>query len=256
MTLFDTHCHLDIEDFDLDRDQVTADALSSDVNYVLIPAIAKSNFSAVQVLCRAHAGFYPALGLHPVFIDQHHDEHLDDLSNAINQERPTAIGEIGLDFTIKTLNKIRQISFFIAQLDIAAEHQLPVILHARKSHDEILKHLKAQKLTGGICHAFNGDINQAHRYLDLGFKLGFGGMLTYERSTKLRALAKALPEEAFVLETDAPDLTGAEHQYSRNSPAYLPEVAKSLASIKGISVEKIAEITTSNAMQVLSLTAD
>ena len=256
MRLFDTHCHLDIEDFDHDRDQVIADALSNGVTYVLIPAIAKSNFSAAQTLCRTHAGFYPALGLHPVFIDQHHDEHLDHLSNAITQERPTAIGEIGLDFAIKTLDKTRQISFFTAQLDIAAEHQLPVILHARKSHDEILKHLKAQSLTGGICHAFNGDINQAHRYLDLGFKLGFGGMLTYERSTKLRALAKALPDEAFVLETDAPDLTGAEHQYSRNSPAYLPEVAKSLAEIKGISVEEIAALTTANAMQVLSLTAD
>ena len=256
MRLFDTHCHLDIEDFDHDRDQVIADALRNNVNRVLVPAIAKSNFSAVQTLCRTHTGFYPALGLHPVFINQHDDEHLDHLTNVINQERPTAIGEIGLDFAIKTLDKARQISFFNAQLDIAGEHQLPVILHARRSHDEILKHLKAQKLTGGICHAFNGDINQAHRYIDLGFKLGFGGMLTYERSTKLRALAKALPNEAIVLETDAPDLTGAEHQYSRNSPAYLPEVAKSLSEIKGISVEKIAAITTANAMQVLSLTAD
>ena len=256
MRLFDTHCHLDIEDFDHDRDQVIADALRNNVNRVLVPAIAKSNFSAVQTLCRTHTGFYPALGLHPVFINQHDDEHLDHLTNVINQERPTAIGEIGLDFAIKTLDQTRQISFFIAQLDIAVEHQLPVILHARRSHDEILKHLKAQKLTGGICHAFNGDINQAHRYIDLGFKLGFGGMLTYERSTKLRALAKALPNEAIVLETDAPDLTGAEHQYSRNSPAYLPEVAKSLSEIKGISVEKIAAITTANAMQVLSLTAD
>lgn len=256
MRLFDTHCHLDIEDFDHDRDQVIADALRNNVNRVLVPAIAKSNFSAVQTLCRTHTGFYPALGLHPVFINQHDDEHLDHLSNVINQERPTAIGEIGLDFAIKTLDKTRQISFFNAQLDIAVEHQLPVILHARRSHDEILKHLKAQKLTGGICHAFNGDINQAHRYIDLGFKLGFGGMLTYERSTKLRSLAKALPNEAIVLETDAPDLTGAEHQYSRNSPAYLPEVAKSMSEIKGISAEKIAAITTANAMQVLSLTAD
>ena len=256
MRLFDTHCHLDIEDFDLDRDQVIADALRNDVNYVLIPAIAKSNFSAVQTLCRTHANFYPALGLHPVFIHQHHDEHLDDLSDTISKDQPTAIGEIGLDFAIKTLDKTRQIRFFSAQLDIATEQQLPVILHARKSHDEILKHLKAHNIPGGICHAFNGDINQAHRYLDLGFKLGFGGMLTYERSTKLRTLAKALPDEAFVLETDAPDLTGAKHQYSRNSPAYLPEVAKSLAEIRDISVEEIAAITTANAMKVLNLTAD
>ena len=256
MTLFDTHCHLDIEDFDPDRDQVISDALSNGVKYVLIPAIAKSNFSAVQMLCRTHVGFYSALGLHPVFIHQHHDEHLDDLSGAISKERPIAVGEIGLDFAIKTLDKTRQISFFTAQLDIAAEHQLPVILHARKSHDEILKLLKSRGIIGGICHAFNGDLNQAQRYLDMGFKLGFGGMLTYERSTKLHKLAKALPNEAFVLETDAPDLTGAEHQYSRNSPAYLPEVARSLAKIKDMSLDEIAAITTANAMQVLRLTAD
>ena len=195
-----------------------------------------------------------ALGLHPVFLSEHKLNHINDLDDLIKQYNPIAVGEIGLDFFIKNLDKSKQTALFSQQLELAKQHQLPVILHVRKAHDEIIKTLKQHDFReGGIIHAFNGSIQQAEHYIDRGFKLGFGGMLTYARSSKLHQLAKQLPLSSIVLETDSPDMTVEPHRGERNSPEYLPMVLKALANLREESIAAIAESTSSNVRETLHI---
>jgi TatD DNase family protein len=251
MRLFDTHCHLDVAAFDADRADVLHAARSAGIQHLLIPAIQRDGWEKLLALCAADQQLYPALGLHPVMLEQHTDNDIQTLARQIQQQRPVAIGEIGLDYAIKSLDKNKQQNLFEAQLKLAEQHQLPVILHVRKAHDAILQTLKRYQLPGGICHAFNGSLQQAEQYIGLGFKLGFGGMLTYPKANKLHKLARELPLEAVVLETDAPDMTGIAHRYQRNSPAYLPEVAEKLAELRDISLQEVANTTTQNTCSLL-----
>jgi len=251
MRLYDTHCHLDVSEFDSDREQVITGARHAGVSDFLVPAIGRHNWQAVLNLCRRESGCHPALGLHPVYLAQHRDEHLDELDLWLGRERPVAVGEIGLDFAIDGLDHDRQLALLEAQLQLARQHDLPVVLHCRKAHDTLLAALRRNPLRGGICHAFNGSLQQAGQYLDMGFRLGFGGMLTYPRSSRLRRLASELPLQAMVLETDAPDLTVASHRYQRNSPEYLPEVLAALATVRNMDPAEVAAATTANAEAVL-----
>jgi TatD DNase family protein len=253
MELFDTHCHLDVAEFNADRDAVLARSRAAGVTRLVIPAIDAAGWTGLIDLCQREAGLHPALGMHPLYIEHHREEHVDALRHWVERERPVAIGEIGLDFYIKGLDHHRQQAIFEAQLAVAEYYQLPVLLHVRKAHDEVLQRLKRYRIPGGIAHAFNGSLPQAEQYLALGFKFGFGGMLTYERSSKIRRLAKELPLEAIVLETDAPDMSPAAHHGTRNSPEYLPEVAQSLAAVRGMGVEEVAAVTTANACTLFSL---
>ncbi|MGB4336623.1 MAG: TatD family hydrolase [Chromatiaceae bacterium] len=252
--LIDTHCHLDVADFDLDRDQVLARARVAGVNRILIPAIRAAGWPGLIDLCQREAGLFPALGLHPLFLEQHQAKDLVELEKLIATIQPVAVGEIGLDYFLPDLDRVRQQCLFEEQLKLAAHADLPVVLHVRKAHDQVIGCLRRIRVRGGIAHAFSGSIQQAHQYLDLGFKLGFGGMLTFERSSRLRALAKALPLDALVLETDAPDLTVAAHQGERNSPAYLPDVLLALAQVRGQDPEFLATQTSNNALVVFDFT--
>jgi TatD DNase family protein len=253
MQLVDTHCHLDVPDFDPDREQVIRAAAAVGVTRILVPAIHAEGWSGLLGLCERFLGLYPALGLHPLYIQQHTDAHLEVLERLVDDIRPVAVGEIGLDFFVRDLDPKRQQMVFEAQLTIARTAGLPVLIHARKSHDQVLAALRRVRVVGGIAHAFNGSLKQAHQYMDLGFKLGFGGMITFERSRKLRALARALPLEALVLETDAPDMTVASHRGGRNSPAFLPEVLAAIAQIRGEESAEVAERTTATAIELLGL---
>ena len=253
MELFDTHCHLDVPEFDADRDAVLARTRAAGVSRMVVPAIAAAGWTDLVALCRREEGLFPALGMHPIYIDQHRDEHIDELRAWVERERPVAIGEIGLDFFIKETDRERQQAIFEAQLAVAQDYQLPVLLHVRKAHDLVLQLLKRFKIPGGIAHAFNGSLPQAEQYLSLGFKFGFGGMLTFERSNKLRRMARELPLESIVLETDAPDMPPVSHQGKRNSPEYLPEVATTLALLREMPVEEVATITTANAFALFQI---
>ena len=253
MELIDTHCHLDVEEFDADRPAVLKRARRAGVVAQLIPAIHRAGWPGLLALCRSEEGLYPALGLHPVYIDRHEPADLDALEVTIAAERPLAIGEIGLDHAVEGLDQDRQQRFFEAQLAIARSANLPVVLHVRRAHEDVLRLLRRARVRGGIAHAFNGSPDLAARYLDLGFKLGFGGMLTFERSTRLRRLARELPIEAIVLETDAPDLTVASHRGERNSPEYLPECLAALAEVRGEDAAVLAARTTANARDVLRI---
>jgi TatD DNase family protein len=269
MPWIDTHCHLDAAEFDADRDGVRQNAKSLGVETCVIPAVMASHFDEVRLLAHRHADAY-ALGIHPLYTPQAEDKDLASLDTHLHAHRDdprlVAVGEIGLDGFVPEINTheafAKQTHFFEAQLQIAQRHQLPVILHVRRSADGLLKGLRQFPVAGGIAHAFNGSLQQAKMFIEMGFKLGFGGAMTYDRATKLRALATELPLSALVLETDAPDIpphwmyTTAEDRekgkaQGRNSPAELPRIASVLAELRGISLEELAAATSANARQAL-----
>jgi TatD DNase family protein len=253
MTLFDTHCHIDVEEFDADRGQVLADARAAGVEDLLVPAVLRKTWPALIELCAADAHLHPALGMHPVYLAQHRPGDVQALADQVDAARPVAVGEIGLDWYVDGLDRAQQQRLLEDQLEIAQQHRLPVVLHVRKAHEAMLNTLRRYRLVGGFCHAFNGSLQQADHYIEMGFCLGFGGMLTFERSNHLRRLATQLPLEAVVLETDAPDMTVASHRFERNSPAYLPEVLETLAALRGMAPADVVAQTTANARRVLGL---
>jgi TatD DNase family protein len=254
MKLIDTHCHLDFEVFNTDYAQVIQAAQKAGVNKFIVPGVTALKWPELLKFAHKHSSIECALGLHPYFIDQHQDKDLTVLRYMLEKDNAIAVGEIGLDYFDKTLNKEKQLYFFEAQIKIAKAFSLPIIVHARKSHDDVIRIVNAVSFDcGGIIHAFNGSLQQAKKLIELGFKLGFGGMLTYEKSSKLRSLAKELPLEAIVLETDAPDMTGASHQGERNSPEYLPEVLKSLAEIRQQPEDFLAEKIYGNSLTILGI---
>lgn len=251
MELIDTHCHIDVEAFDEDRHEVLNRCFKEGISQIVVPGIKAKTWDRLGKICSEYPGLYPAYGLHPVYVDHHSYGDLEALENRLQVENPVAVGEIGLDFYLD-LDKKRQQTLFEAQLRLAQAASLPVVLHVRKSHDAVLTTLSRIPVSGGICHAFNGSMEQAQRYIEMGFKLGFGGMLTYERSHKLHRLGQQLPIESIVLETDAPDMTGSSHHGQRNSPEYLPECLSALAQLRNEDVTSIADQTTANANAVLS----
>tara|TARA_Y100001935_G_C17180648_1_gene444953 strand:+ start:142 stop:903 length:762 start_codon:yes stop_codon:yes gene_type:complete len=253
MELFDTHCHLNLDAFSKDRQKVLKSAYDNGVAYILVPAIKRFDWNKIIELSTKNTNIYPALGLHPLFIHDHSEEDITKLEEYIQKSKPVAIGEIGLDFFRKDLDPNLQEFYFKNQLKLAEKYNLPVIIHARKSHENILKIIKSYSLSGGICHAFNGSLQQAQRYIDFGFKLGFGGSLTYENSINLQKLACQLPIDSIVLETDAPDMVGHKHRYERNSPEYLPEVAERLSELTKIPLLDLVKKLTLNSKEVLKI---
>ena len=251
--IIDSHCHLDMPAFDQDRQQVLEKARAAGVMGFVVPGTTRDSWQKILDLAAGETDVYPALGLHPYFCAEHNTAQVAQLRTLAEKMRPVAIGEIGLDFFRPDLDQDLQLELFELQLQVAQDLELPVILHTRKAHEQVLKLLKQYTVRSGISHAFNGSWQQARQYMDMGFCLGFGGMLTYERSSKLRALAAKLPLEHLVLETDAPDMPGAAHQYQRNSPEYLPEVLDVLSEIRSESRQSIAGTTTINVCRVLTL---
>jgi len=249
----DTHCHLDAAEFDADRDAEYARAVAAGVAIQIVPAISRDNFAAVAAACARYPGCLPAWGLHPMYAGAHRPAHLADLRAQIEAQRPVAIGEIGLDLFVKGLDYAAQEFFYVEQLKIARDHDLPVLLHCRKANDELLKHLRKIRVRGGVAHAFNGSPQQADAFIKLGFKLGFGGAFTWPRANKLRRLAVDLPLDAIVLETDSPDIPPVWIGRGRNAPGELPRIAQTLAELRGIDVAAVAQATTRNARELFGL---
>jgi TatD DNase family protein len=248
--LIDTHCHLDAAEFDLDRDVVHAAALAAGVERIVVPSVAVDRFNCVKTTVAGYSGCVAAYGIHPLFVTQAKESDLTVLHDWLLREKPVAVGEIGLDFYVPDQDPLRQEFFFVEQLKLAREFNLPVLLHVRRSVDAILKQLRRIKVPGGIAHAFNGSRQQADEFIKLGFKLGFGGSMTYSGSTRIRQLAASLPLESIVLETDAPDMAPAWLAGRRNAPAELIRIAAVLAELRELSPEKIAEQTTLNARAI------
>ncbi len=249
----DTHSHFDAAEFDADRDAEYARAVAAGVTTQIVPAVTRDNFSAVAATCARYPGCLPAWGLHPMYVGVHRPEHLADLRTQIEAQRPVAIGEIGLDLFVRNLDFATQEVFYVKQLKLAHEFDLPVLLHGRRANDQLLKHLRKIRLRGGIAHAFNGSPQQAAEFIKLGFKLGFGGAFTWPRANNLRRLAVDLPLDAIVLETDSPDMPPVWIGLGRNAPGELPRIALTLAELRGIPLEQVAEATTRNARALFGL---
>ena len=260
----DSHCHLDAAEFDADRPAVLARARDAGVTMQVLPAVEVANFDTVRRL--AHdAGLAYALGIHPLYVDRAADDDIERLAQALHVHRDdprlVAVGEIGLDHFVAGGDRERQERFYVAQLKLAREHGLPVILHVRRSADALLKQLRRIEVPGGIAHAFNGSEEQAAQFAARGFALGFGGAMTFERALQIRHLATTLPETVPVLETDAPDIPPqwlyvraeqrATQAPARNEPSQLPRIARTLAALRGWTVEETAARTGANVRAVL-----
>jgi TatD DNase family protein len=260
----DTHCHLDAPEFDADRAAVVARARAGGVGMLVLPAVMAAHFETVRALAHAHGLAY-ALGLHPLYVDRAEAADLDRLQQALEQWRDdarlVAVGEIGLDHFVPGLDRERQQRFYTAQLELAREAGLPVIVHVRRSADALLHGLRRSDVPGGIVHAFNGSDQQAQQFVAQGFRLGFGGAMTFERALRIRHLAASLPATVPVLETDAPDIPPqwlyvragqrAAGASSRNEPAQLPRIARTLADLRGWTLAETAAITAANAHAAL-----
>ena len=251
--LFDSHCHLDGPEFDADRDEVVARARAAGVAGQLVPAIDAASWDDIAALCARHPGLHPAWGLHPMFLDRHRPEHLAQLRTWVKSDRPRAIGECGLDFYIEGLDPDAQRMYFRAQLEIAREFDLPVVVHARRAVEEVTATLKKVGGLSGVVHSFSGSPEQARQLYDLGFHLGLGGPVTYERARKLRDVARTMPLDRLLLETDAPDQPLSGHQGERNEPCRLPQVAQAIAQVRGEPLETIAAATTANACRLFGI---
>jgi TatD DNase family protein len=248
----DTHCHLDAAEFGDTQALLINEALAAGVGTIVIPSVDASNFATVKKICEQHSRCAPAFGIHPMYVERATPADLDLLREYIQQHHPVAVGEIGLDYFVENFNREKQEYYFSAQLKLAQEFDLPVLLHIRKAQDTILKHLRRTKVVGGIAHAFNGSPQQAAEFIKLGFKLGFGGAMTYPRATRLRELAATLPPDSIVLETDSPDIPPAFLQRGEpNRPGYLPRIAETLAELRHLPLQEIARITSDNAVAVL-----
>lgn len=251
----DTHCHLDAGEFDTDRDTVIADAQAAGVHGLVVPAVECATFDAARAAARAMPGGAYALGIHPLYTPRAKDEDIATLRRAVEQAmgdpRFVGIGEIGLDFFVKTLDPVRQQFFYVEQLKIARDFDLPVILHVRRSQDALLKQLRIYTPRGGIAHAFNGSRQQADMFIERGFCLGFGGQMTFDRALQIRRLAVDLSLDALVLETDAPDIAPEWRYKQRNSPVELPRIANVLAELRGVTPEVLSAATCANAWRVL-----
>ncbi len=245
--LTDSHAHLDDGSFDPDRAEVMQRAAEAGVRRVVVPAIHRDSWAGIERLCRDYPQALPAYGLHPIYLEQHRPEHVAELTRWLKDHPAVAVGEIGLDYFLEELDRERQRDYFEQQLHVAREFDLPVIVHARRAMDEVTSTLRRIGGLRGVVHSFAGSEQQAEQLWRLGFCLGIGGPVTYERAQRLRRIVASMPIEYLLLETDAPDQPGAGHRGQRNEPAHLVEVLRVVAELRGDSAENIAAATSANA---------
>lgn len=267
--LFDTHTHFDVEDFDIDREQLAYQAKKKGVEALVLIGFQQKRF---EKLLEIHENLnqlsdapksYLAPGLHPFYIEQHTNQHLEDLEQILKTRSCVAVGEIGLDTFLKQHKQAeafaKQKQFFSEQIELAQQYQLPILLHIRKSHAEVLKILKSQKFNlGGIAHAFSGGIEEAKAFIQLGFKLGVTGQITNPNAKKLHQVVQYVGIEHLVIETDCPDMTpmccqsSTEHR-TRNTPENLIYVLEGLAQSLNMDAFQISEIIWQNSLNALNL---
>ncbi len=251
--LVDTHCHLDVEEFDRDREAAIARARNAGVAHQIVPAIEAATWPRLREVCAMDSGLHAAYGLHPLMLERHREEHLNALREWIERERPVAIGECGLDYYVEGLDREAQMRVFVRHLDLACEYALPLVVHARRAVEETILAIRRVGGVRGVVHSFSGSPEQARQLWDLGFLIGLGGPVTYPRANRLRRLAATMPLDFLVLETDAPDQPDADHRGERNEPARLPHVARAIAALRGCDPAEVAAATTANACRLFGL---
>lgn len=251
--LVDSHCHLDAAEFDPDRPAVVARARAAGVSMQVLPATHAAAWPGLREAAALDAGLFPAYGLHPTFLAHHRPGHLDALREWMERERPVAVGECGLDHFVDGLDREAQARVFEAQLRIARDFDLPVIVHARRAVDAVTAAIRRIGGLRGVVHSFSGSRQQAEALWSLGFLVGLGGPVTYERANRLRTLARTMPLDCLLLETDAPDQPDSAIRGRRNEPARLRFVLETVAALRGQAPEDIARATSANAERLFGL---
>jgi TatD DNase family protein len=250
MELIDSHCHLDDDRFDQIRDQVVARARAVHIGEIVIPATTANRWAKVKQVSETYERVYPAYGLHPMFIEQHQTAHLRELDEWLDREKPVAVGECGIDFYHSRIDEKWQRQLFTEQLQLANNHQLPVIVHVRKAMDEVIALLRRNRPSGGVVHSYSGSLQQAKQLIDLGFKLGIAATVGFERAKKLRSVVAEIPAHGLVLESDAPDQPGVEHRGDLNEPAFIVEHLKTIAELRQVSKAELVETLRQNSNQL------
>ena len=253
MKLIDSHCHLDDDRFDERRQEVIAQAAAVNVTRMIIPATTANRWEKVKQVCDGHDGLYPAYGLHPMFIEQHQANHLRELDEWLEREQPIAVGECGIDFYDSRVDEKWQLQLFREQLQLANNHRLPLIVHVRKAMDEVISLLRKQALFGGVVHSFSGSQQQAQQLHGIGFKLGIAATLSFERAQKLRRVVAAMPDDALLIESDAPDQPGANHRGQLNEPGFIVEHLQIMAELRNCTVEELAATLNRNAESLFNI---
>lgn len=252
----DTHCHFDFPPFTGNEEQSIERAAQAGVQAIIVPAIEAAYFDRVQDLARQHDALYAALGLHPIAIEHHLDEHIDRLDEILRapEKKRVAIGEIGLDLYREDPHFERQQTILDAQLRLAKQHDLPVILHSRRTHDKLALHLKRMNLPRtGVVHGFSGSLQQAERFIGLGYRIGVGGTITYPRASKTRDVMAQLPLTALLLETDAPDMPLNGFQGQPNRPEQAARVFDTLCELRSEPADVIADALLNNTRSLFGI---
>ena len=255
MRYIDTHTHLDFPDFDADRAPLLQRCSALGVERLIILGVCQSNWARLWQLVEHDRRLFAAFGLHPVYLEEHQPAHLDELAQRLRNvaEHPQccAVGEIGLDYYLPELDRERQQTLLEAQLELARQADLPVLLHVRRAHADMISLLKRHRPPrAGIVHAFAGSLEEAREYIKLGFKLGLGGAATWPQARRLQRTVAALPAHSLVLETDAPDMAPSFHAHQRNSPEYLPRICAELAALRSEPPEAFARACLHNTCEV------
>lgn len=253
VALIDSHCHIDDPRFDTDREAVLAQAAAAGVSRLVVPAIAADTFASLAQMCADTPQLHPAYGLHPLFLHRHEPADLEELPRWLADPRCVAVGECGLDYFVPELDRDVQMHYFAAQLELAKDMDLPVIVHARRAVEQVTLAIRRVGGLRGVIHSFAGSIEQARQLWELGFHLGFGGPITYPRARRLRAVVAQMPLEQLLIETDAPDQPLCGRQGRRNEPAQLVDVCQAIAHLRGVDAEEIASATRRNTALLFAL---
>ncbi|MFT5221547.1 MAG: TatD DNase family protein [Planctomycetota bacterium] len=253
MKLIDSHCHLDDDRFDDQRDRIVETARTAGVDKIILPATTANRWEKIKDLCQSAENLFPAYGLHPMFIEQHQLIHLQELDEWLDREKPVAVGECGLDYFQDRSDEQWQRQLFCEQLQLASNHQLPVIVHVRKAMDDVISLLRKQHRCGGVIHSFSGSLQQAQQLFELGFKLGIAATISFDRANKLRSVVAAMPVEALLLESDAPDQPGANHRGELNQPAFVVEHLQVMAEVRGCDTGELGLQLTRNTEQLFNI---
>ncbi|MGC9375122.1 MAG: TatD family hydrolase [Bacteroidales bacterium] len=255
MQFIDTHTHLYLPEFDQDRDLVIKNAMDYNVQKMLLPNIDSTTIHPLMDLAKKYpSNCFPMIGVHPTSVGANYQKELDIVESWLKKEKFIAIGEIGMDlYWDKTFQK-QQEKVFRRQLNLAKKYNLPVVIHARESFDEIFKIIddEVDQRLKGVFHAFTGTVEQANQIIEWGFMMGIGGIVTF-KNAGLDKVVRNIDINHIVLETDSPYLAPLPKRGKRNQSAYIRHIAEKIALIKEISIEKVANITTDNAKQLFRL---
>lgn len=252
-SLIDSHCHLDFPAFEGDREQVINRSVEHNISNIIIPGTQKKYWQRIKSLCATNHHLHACYGLHPYWVQNHSETDIAELDLYIEHNNPIAVGECGLDFRPQQADKKTQLFFFNAQLDIAHNRNLPVVIHSVKATEMVIKIIRKYKKLRGMIHSYSGSLEQARQLIDMGFYISISGSVTYENASKVRSTVSDIPLTSILLETDAPDQPDQSHQGERNEPAYVVNTLQSIAEIRKTTIEEVAQQTTQNAKDLFNI---